>query len=142
MDGYNIRLRLLEKTGSPLQNLLHKLKYAAMTDPDAAIRCAACLQTITSHRERFEIGGASEHFHTNPQGLRFHIICYREARGCRNMGEPTGLHTWFPGYDWCYALCGNCHAHLGWYYSAANGGGFYGLIKDRLLENPAPRAGN
>jgi hypothetical protein len=69
--------------------------------------------------------------------LRFHIICYREAAGCAREGTPTSLHTWFAGYDWCYALCGNCDNHLGWHYNASGRDQFYGLIKDRLVESPA-----
>jgi hypothetical protein len=137
-----MQLRLLENTDAPLQNLLHTLKYATATNPDAVIRCAACLQIVTSNRERFEISGASEHLYTNPHGFRFHIICYREAPGCLTAGEPTCLHTWFPGYDWCYALCGNCRIHLGWHYSMDDGGCFYGLIKDRLTETPPSRVDN
>lgn len=135
-------MRLLENTdSSPLQDLLHRLKYAETADPDALVRCAACLRTVTSNRERIEVQGASEHIYTNPQGFRFHIVCFREAVGCLSLGEPTAMHTWFAGYDWCYALCAGCRAHLGWHYT---GGGdhFFGLIKDRLIESPASRLDN
>jgi hypothetical protein len=134
-------LRLLENTDQPLQSLLHRLKHAQAADPDAVVCCAACLRTITSNRERIEIQGGSEHICTNPQGFRFHIVCYREAGGCRREGEATAMHTWFSGYDWCYALCGGCHAQLGWHYSGQSGH-FYGLIKDRLVETPASRIDN
>lgn len=133
-------MRFLEKTdGSPLQGLLHKLKYAAASDPDVLLYCAACLRNITSNRERIEVQGASEHVYANPHGFRFHIVCFREADGCLNHGEPVALHTWFAGYDWCYALCRGCRTHLGWYYTNGDRG-FYGLIKDRLVENSAPPA--
>jgi hypothetical protein len=131
-------MRLLETSETPpLQGLLHKLKNAAATDPDAAVCCAACLQAITHNRERIEIQGACEQVYTNPHGLRFHIICYREAAGCVHEGAPTSMHTWFSGYDWCYALCGNCRSHLGWHYNAPDRDSFYGLIKDRLVESRA-----
>lgn len=127
-------IRLLEKNDpSPLRSLLHSLKHEEIADPDAMVCCAACLQAVTSNRFRIEIHGASEHIYTNPHGFRFQIVCYREAAGCICEGTPTSMHTWFPGYDWCYALCGNCRLHLGWQYNAP-GGGFYGLIKDRLVE--------
>jgi hypothetical protein len=133
-------MRLLEKTrSSPLQGLLHKLQYAAAIDPDAAVCCAACLQAVTSNKERVEIQGGTEHVHINPHGLRFHIICYREAAGCVQEGTSTSLHTWFAGYDWCYAICGNCAGHLGWHYNAPGRDRFYGLIKDRLVESRAAR---
>lgn len=135
-------MRLLENTDtSPMHALLHKLKYAHAADPDAPVCCAVCLQPITSNRNRIEIQGASEHVYTNPHGFSFHIICYREAAGCLRVGEPTLLHTWFTGYDWCYALCGSCRAHLGWHY-AGGSDQFYGLIRDRLVETPASRIDN
>jgi hypothetical protein len=135
-------MRLLENTDAPpLQGLLRRLKRMEAADPEARLRCAACLQPVTSNNERIEVGGACEHECTNPNGFRFHIICFRGASGCRHEGIPTSMHTWFAGYDWCYALCANCRIHLGWHY--ANGGDcFYGLIKDRLIENPASRPGN
>ncbi len=75
-----MNMRLLEKTdASPLEGLLHKLKYAEMTDPDAVVCCAACLWVVTAIRHRVEIQGANEHTYINPHGFRFHIICYREA---------------------------------------------------------------
>jgi hypothetical protein len=133
-------MRLLENTdSSPLKGLLHKLKYAPATDPDAMVCCAACLQVVTSDQERIEIQGGSEHVYTNPHGFQFHVICYRDATGCIQEGSPTSLHTWFAGYDWCYALCGNCGGHLGWHYNAQDRSPFYGLIKDRLVENRAAR---
>lgn len=135
-------MRLLENTdATPLQGLLHRLMYAEAVDPDAAVCCAACLHLITSNKERIDIQGGSEHEYTNPHGFRFHIICFREAAGCLREGEATSMHTWFAGYAWCYALCGGCHAHLGWHYAGASDY-FYGLIKDRLVEFPAPRIGN
>jgi hypothetical protein len=135
-------IRLLEKSrGSPRQSLLHKLGNADLpgqtTEPDAILRCTACGQAVTSNHYRIEVEGASEHVYTNPQGFRFHIVCFREAAGCLCEGEPTPIHSWFTGYDWCYALCLSCRAHLGWHY--AGGDRFYGLIRDRLVESPSTR---
>jgi hypothetical protein len=131
-------MRLLEDTGpAPLHSLLHKLKYGEKINPDAAVCCAACLCAVTSNKARFEIQGSIEHVCINPHGFRFHIVCFREAPGCVLEGTPTSLHSWFSGYDWRYALCGNCRMHLGWHYNASGGAAFHGLIKDRLIEKPA-----
>ena len=52
-------------------------------------------------------------------------------------GDPTGDHTWFAGYLWCFALCRGCGRHLGWHYQSDGGGdNFFGLIKDRLSSQP------
>jgi len=55
------------------------------------------------------------------------------ANGCVNYGTPTLEHTWFQSYSWRYALCSNCHTHLGWFYQSGNDS-FYGLILENLEE--------
>ncbi len=66
-------------------------------------------------------------------GIVFHIGCFGDAPGCRTTGVPTSEFTWFGGFAWSLALCGNCNAHLGWRYQGAQVS-FFGLILDRLAE--------
>lgn len=47
-------------------------------------------------------------------------------------GAPTLEFSWFPGYTWQLALCGQCNAHLGWKFVAGPDSNlmprkFYGL---------------
>jgi hypothetical protein len=84
------------------------------------------------------VQGGHEHRFTNPHGVTYHIGCYREAAGCSIVGESTMKFTWFPGYAWRVALCANCRTHLGWRFESP-GGGFHGLILNRLISSPATK---
>jgi hypothetical protein len=63
----------------------------------------------------------------------FRIGCFQTAGGCGVTGTATTEFTWFPGFSWEIAYCRACLDHLGWYFSSAGRGGFFGLILDRLL---------
>lgn len=102
-------------------------------DKDPLIRCKSCGNTITSTDSVISISGLHRHTFKNPAGIYYDIGCFSSARGCFNMGEPSLEFTWFPGYAWCYSVCGKCFVHMGWFYRAAGGdSGFYGLILNRL----------
>ncbi len=96
--------------------------------------CRACGNVIASPAEKLEIDGKFSHTFVNPAGIIYNIVCFSDARGCIIFGDPITDFTWFPGFGWSYALCSNCQAHLGWYYSS-EGKGFYGLILDNIIEN-------
>ena len=93
--------------------------------------CFICGQIITQNRQRIRLAGAHKHVFTNPGGYRFEIGCFRQADGCEQTGEFTDFYSWFDGYRWRYARCGNCRVHLGWAYRGADS--FFGLVLDRLL---------
>ncbi|HVO28258.1 MAG TPA: cereblon family protein [Candidatus Margulisiibacteriota bacterium] len=95
------------------------------------IVCASCGHAITTERQRIEMAGRHEHRCVNPDGVIFHIGCFRYAPGCVIRGVPTTEFTWFPGYAWSYALCDGCATLLGWYYQS-NDAAFFGLILNRL----------
>lgn len=93
--------------------------------------CARCWHSITTQTQRIRVNGALEHHFTNPNGLHFHLACFRKAPGCGVTGSATLEHTWFPGYAWQIGICRNCDTHLGWTFSSS-GDSFYGLIINRL----------
>lgn len=96
--------------------------------------CAACGHPITRAESRIELHGGHRHTCTNPHGLVFTIGCFREAPGCTEQGEAIAEWSWFPPYRWRVALCGGCGVHNGWgYHAAGEGGGFFGLILERLI---------
>ncbi|MBT9583163.1 hypothetical protein IV102_07430 [bacterium] len=107
---------------------------APQAQPEKAIVCRDCGHEITRHRSAIEVGGAHEHTFRNPGGYSFHVLCFGEAPGCLNAGQPSQEATWFAGYAWSFALCAACHGHLGWCY---RGPGepvqFAGLIATRLV---------
>jgi len=124
----------------PVQGI-KKRAFEADSDDDekgGGIRCAGCRHRITRSSERTVVNGSHQHVFNNPEGYLFEIGCFRSAEGCVNQGMPTLEFTWFAGYAWRYALCGNCHEHLGWFYQSVGGGtgsGFYGLILAQLVED-------
>jgi hypothetical protein len=97
------------------------------------IRCKICGHRISSSEKKIEVNGRHQHVFTNPAGVIYKIGCFSDANGCVNYGISSLEHTWFSDYSWRYALCSNCHTHLGWFYQSENNS-FYGLILDNLEE--------
>lgn len=98
----------------------------------APVRCRQCRTLITTSDAAIELAGQHQHVFTNPAGHIFTLVLFRHAR-CEVAGIPTLEYTWFGGYAWQMALCGNCGSHLGWYYTHPEFPDFYGLIKPQLL---------
>jgi hypothetical protein len=96
------------------------------------IVCAACGHPVTTERQCMEMNGRHEHRCVNPDGVIFHIGCFRHAPGCVTHGVPTTEFTWFPSFAWNYALCAGCSTLLGWQYHGADAAVFFGLILNRL----------
>jgi hypothetical protein len=105
--------------------------HPSQGDPANDWLCACCLNRVASEKHRFCYEGKSEFSFLNPEGIRFDILTFSRAIGCRPTGVPTQEHTWFPGYAWCYCLCDRCRAHLGWQYAGPSE--FVGLIRDRIV---------
>ncbi len=100
-------------------------------DPANDWLCAWCLGCVASEQDRFNFGGQSEFLFKNPADVVFHIITFSRTVGCRQAGSPTLEHTWFPGHQWSYCLCGGCGMHLGWFYAGPST--FAGLIRERIV---------
>lgn len=108
---------------------------APSSERDVVLRCRACDFVVTSGRQRISVQGAHEHRFMNPAGFLYRIGCFAEALGCVIVGPASPEYPWFPGMLWRYAMCGGCRAHLGWHFRGDDGGGFFGLILDRLRED-------
>lgn len=119
----------------PERESARKRRARARAEPhehrEERLYCVACRHPITRQDQRISVQGGEEHIFTNPYGLTFHIVCFREAMGCHVTGVATAEHTWFPGYRWRVALCAACETHLGWLY-VAGADRFHGLIVNRL----------
>lgn len=113
-----------DKKGKPDQKSIEKT--------ERSIRCGHCDFKITSPGHKMEFGGSFEHTFMNPDGRVFRIGCFEQAEGCFVTGESRSEWTWFQGYSWRVALCGQCMTHLGWSYESEKGGHFFGLILDAL----------
>lgn len=95
---------------------------------DKNIRCRQCEHEITKTSWAVQ---PHEHTFRNPGGYSFHVLCFSTAPGASDIGEPTSEASWFAGYDWSFAICGQCNNHLGWWYHGKDV--FVGLIATRLL---------
>ncbi len=93
--------------------------------------CVWCHNHVSSECDRFSFEGKSEFAFTNPEGIHFVVLTFSETCACRETGQPTLEHTWFPGHAWSYCQCGQCGQHLGWFYAGPHK--FAGLIKPRLV---------
>jgi len=101
------------------------------------IRCRACGAGVARPADRIAVGGRHRHRFANPYGIVFEIGCFAAADGCLAVGSPTEEFTWFSGHAWQVGVCAACRTHLGWRFASAAGGGFFGLILERLVEPPA-----
>ena len=102
------------------------------TEPEKTVTCASCGHEITRPAYALEVQGQHEHTFRNPGGYSFHVVCYSQAEGCLDVGQPTPEATWFPGTAWSFAICSACHIHLGWWYRGSELP-FAGLIATRLV---------
>ncbi|MCP5178341.1 MAG: hypothetical protein H6993_11585 [Pseudomonadales bacterium] len=96
------------------------------------VYCAICSTVIARVADRIEVNGSFDHVCTNPHGVTFHLGCFGNALGCTISGDRMAADTWFPGFRWRIATCGECSAHLGWYFDREETTYFYGLILNRI----------
>ena len=103
-------------------------------DDERVYLCRACRAMITTRAMALVVDGQQEHTFFNPAGVMYEIGCWAAAPGCVARGIPTSEFTWFRGYRWSYAICRGCDELLGWRFTGAGRGGFWGLITSRLVE--------
>jgi hypothetical protein len=98
------------------------------------LACAFCENAVTTSASRIEVDGSHEHTFANPAGYAYHIGCFSRANGCVPEGQSTEAWSWFPPHRWRVGRCSACGEHIGWQFRSPTGGGFHGLILDRLVE--------
>jgi len=96
--------------------------------------CAACEHVVSDADARVVIAGRHLHTCVNPSGVVFRIRCFARAPGCTARGEWSDFYSWFAGYMWQVACCAECGAHLGWAFRGTERDRFWGLIKERIVE--------
>lgn len=101
---------------------------SADVEEKKTIRCRSCEHDVTSPEWATQ---PHEHTFRNPAGYSFHVLCFSDAPGAADVGEATTEACWFPGYAWTFAICQQCHNHLGWWYTGKDR--FAGLIATRLI---------
>ncbi len=101
------------------------------SDENEFLRCSDCQYPITRKRDRIEVNAKHNHVFVNPHGYVYQIGCYALAPGCVTVGEETSHFSWFPGYAWQIAICGQCLTLLGWAFRSHETR-FFGLIVGKL----------
>lgn len=99
--------------------------------PESVVICWKCAHVLADAADTHEIHGGVEHEFSNPYGVVHRFRCYRHALGCSTKGSAYHADTWFPGYRWKLATCGNCDDHLGWLFEA--GDSFFGLLVSKIV---------
>ena len=103
-----------------------------------AVLCRTCEAEITDSSALFHMRSTSAaQVFPNPYGHMRVIVTYRSAHSLSITGAPTTEFTWFAGYSWRVAYCGECRTHLGWEFEAVADStprSFFGLLKDELVE--------
>jgi len=99
-------------------------------EPSRRLVCHNCRYLITTDNRRIEVAGGHSHTCTNPHGIVYQVECFSAAPGCREIGAAYQEYSWFTGYRWQVAICGQCQEHMGWQFRGEHS--FYGLIRDRL----------
>lgn len=123
---------VIDKERQGLDPALGRILERQEEAPKDYIYCAACSTVIGRSGDRIEVNGSHDHNFVNPHGLHFHLGCFREALGCDISGPPQAADSWFMGFLWRIASCGDCKRHLGWYFDRQDQRYFYGLILDRI----------
>ena len=121
-----------EKGPAGAIDIRNETKVREKDQEEKFLRCAACNAPITKECDRISINEQHQHVFTNPHGYIFQIGCFAVAQGCVFGDDETNFFSWFPGYAWRYALCGQCLTHLGWGFRSQDSQ-FVGLILERLL---------
>lgn len=109
---------------------------------EKAFRCVACQAMVTTS-DRFQaIGRVTRHRYVNPAGVECDFHTFHSCPGAVWLGDPTLMHTWFPGYGWSMAFCRNCGQHLGWYYRSVSGverpREFWGILASKITDSLSP----
>jgi len=130
-------IRAFDKT-TPWSDNAAQVKITAedarQVTPRKNLCCVNCRYQITSLQAALEINDQHYHVYSNPYGETFEIRLFSTA-ACVRQGDATTDFTWFSGYAWQNAMCGNCRLQLGWVYSQAGAADFYGLIAARLTHS-------
>jgi hypothetical protein len=125
-------IRLLREGGpGALSDPVLEEKSSPESEAEQAVFCRDCSHPITTAQELFSIDGSQTHTFFNPAGIIFEIICFTAAPGCIIQSEASSNFSWFSGFTWRVAFCGNCFTHLGWFFESGESS-FFGLILKKL----------
>ncbi len=85
-----------------------------------AFQCGACGSLISQSDRLIRINGSNRHLFLNPEGMECDFHTFYSCPGAIALGEATDAYSWFSGYGWRMAFCGQCGQHLGWFYESVS----------------------
>ncbi|KQK09687.1 protein cereblon isoform X3 [Brachypodium distachyon] len=104
------------------------------------MRCRNCLVLIARRSDMVVISnGCPVGAYVKPFDGAQEMITVYNASGLALYGNPSEVHSWFPGYTWTIALCAACESNIGWLFSAAKKNlvpkSFWGIRSSQILDD-------
>lgn len=131
-DSSSRRRKPVENAIDAAEELLESVNHASAGDE--LLCCSHCSHSISNALEAFRLNNETGRVFTNPAGVSFHVSYFGVCPGALIFGPYTTEASWFDGTHWAYAICANCHQHLGWHYRYPEGGEpFFGIISSKLV---------
>lgn len=132
----SVRQKLLEIDGISyrLQKEIQLLKAFNL------IKCRNCQSRIAKRSDMVVMStdgplGA----YVNPHGCVHETITVSNATGLALIGNPSRVHSWFPGYSWTIASCAACESHIGWLFRATKKNlrprSFWGIRSSQIADD-------
>ena len=99
---------------------IQRLRYElVLIDKCQILCCRRCNSEIGAQKDIFSMSTEGpQNAYVNTGGYVHNTLTLKTAKGLRLVGEPSTEFSWFPGYAWTIAQCGNCDTHIGWKFTA------------------------
>ncbi|EEC79545.1 hypothetical protein OsI_20665 [Oryza sativa Indica Group] len=104
------------------------------------IKCRCCKSLIAKRSDMVVMStdgplGA----YVNPHGFVHETITVSRATGLALDGNPSTVHSWFPGYSWTIASCTDCESNIGWLFKATKKNlrprSFWGIRSSQIADD-------
>ncbi|KAF0927317.1 hypothetical protein E2562_031508 [Oryza meyeriana var. granulata] len=104
------------------------------------IKCRCCKSLIAKRSDMVVMStdgplGA----YVNPDGFVHETITVSRAAGLALDGNPSTVHSWFPGYSWTIASCADCASNIGWLFKATKKNlrprSFWGIRSSQIADD-------
>ncbi|KAG8086140.1 hypothetical protein GUJ93_ZPchr0010g9420 [Zizania palustris] len=104
------------------------------------IKCRCCKSLIAKRSDMVVMStdgplGA----YVNPHGFVHETITVSRATGLALDGNPSTIHSWFPGYSWTIASCADCESNIGWLFKATKKNlrprSFWGIRSSQIADD-------
>jgi hypothetical protein len=110
--------------------LIEALKADTESGGGMVIACSRCGWAIAPVTAAFAVAGAGGNCgnYVNPHGIVHQTFTVRtlvnplRSLTVHDAMRPESKDSWFKGYAWAIATCGQCNSHIGWRFSRVDCG--------------------